>query len=355
MATANLPTAGGLADIETEGAEASRGHHVFISYASEDGAAADLVRQALEDAGVRCWIAPRDVHPGTSYAAAIIGAIHDAKMMVLVFSDRSNSSGHVIREVERTTTLDIPVLPLRIDETVPSRDMEYHLSSRHWLDASEPPLESHLERLVSAVKSDLGQEVARLDVAPPGDAAMPVGAEPVSAREPSVTPPPAPSPERGPEPTLASPGRRIAALCIDLVVVLVLAWLAEFIVGMMAGVALGFTAPELVDSLTDDEFFELVFGQIGGLIVAVWVLVPLVYFVIGNRLAATLGKRAVGIEVCWTERSRAGWGAASLRGTLVWIAIGTGLGLVGLVMMLVDERRRTWHDRLCRTVVVQRP
>ena len=39
-------------------------HDVFISYASEDAAPADAVRAALEGAGIRCWIARRDIMPG---------------------------------------------------------------------------------------------------------------------------------------------------------------------------------------------------------------------------------------------------------------------------------------------------
>jgi hypothetical protein len=41
---------------------------VFISYASQDIAVADAIVAALERAGVACWIAPRDVVPGTLYA-----------------------------------------------------------------------------------------------------------------------------------------------------------------------------------------------------------------------------------------------------------------------------------------------
>jgi hypothetical protein len=145
-------------------------HDVFISYAAEDRATAELARQALEAAGMRCWIAPRDIRPGMSYAAAIIEAIHNSRVMILVFSARSNTSDQVTREVERTTSLSIPVLPFRIDRAVPSEDMEYHLSSRHWLDAYEPPIEGHLERLVTAVRAELqraGPAPASVPAAPP--------------------------------------------------------------------------------------------------------------------------------------------------------------------------------------------
>jgi hypothetical protein len=42
---------------------------VFVSYASQDTAAAHTVVSALERAGLTCWIAPRDVVPGALYAS----------------------------------------------------------------------------------------------------------------------------------------------------------------------------------------------------------------------------------------------------------------------------------------------
>jgi hypothetical protein len=36
---------------------------VFISYASQDASVAQKVCSALEEAGFRCWMAPRDVRP----------------------------------------------------------------------------------------------------------------------------------------------------------------------------------------------------------------------------------------------------------------------------------------------------
>ena len=50
---------------------------VFISYASQDAAVADAVVGALERAGLKCWIAPRDVVPGALYADEIVRALFD--------------------------------------------------------------------------------------------------------------------------------------------------------------------------------------------------------------------------------------------------------------------------------------
>jgi hypothetical protein len=134
----------------------------FISYAHRDKAIADAACATLEAAGTRCWIAPRDVAPGTQWAAAIVDAIDHCRVIVLIFSSEANLSNQIHREVERAVSKGIPIIPLRIEEVQPTSSMEYFLGSIHWLDALTPPLEQHLQRLVEAVKAclDLGAGAA---------------------------------------------------------------------------------------------------------------------------------------------------------------------------------------------------
>jgi succinyl-CoA synthetase alpha subunit len=77
--------------------DAVQAAQVFISYASQDKGVADAVCQALERAGVACWIAPRNVVPGESYAGAIVHAIDGTKLIVLILSEHGASSQHVLR------------------------------------------------------------------------------------------------------------------------------------------------------------------------------------------------------------------------------------------------------------------
>jgi hypothetical protein len=127
-------------------------HDVFISYAAEDKPTADAACATLEAKRIRCWIAPRDVLPGMDYAQALVEAIDQSRVMVLVFSARSNHSPHVRREVERAVSRGIPILPFRIEDVSPSPSLEYFIATAHWLDALTPPLEKHLEHLAGTVK-----------------------------------------------------------------------------------------------------------------------------------------------------------------------------------------------------------
>ena len=127
----------------------------FISYSSKDKTAAVAACAVLEGAGVRCWIAPRDIRPGGEYGAAIIDAIDQCRVMILIFSSSANDSRQIHREIERAVTKGVPIVPVRIEEVVPTKSMEYFLGAIHWLDALTPPVEEHLQRLAETVKAIL--------------------------------------------------------------------------------------------------------------------------------------------------------------------------------------------------------
>jgi hypothetical protein len=127
----------------------------FISYSSKDKITADACCAVLEGAGVRCWIAPRDVRPGTEYGSAIMDGIEQSRLMVLIFSSNANNSSQIHREIERAVSKGIPIIPVRIEEVAPTKSMEYFLGAIHWLDALTPPLERHLQQLAETVKAIL--------------------------------------------------------------------------------------------------------------------------------------------------------------------------------------------------------
>jgi hypothetical protein len=126
---------------------------VFISYSVHDKLTAQAVCATLESSGIRCWIAPRDIMPGSEYGDAIVEAINQSHALVLVFSSNANQSPQIRREVERAVSKGLPIVPLRIENIAPTQSLEYFIGAVHWLDALTPPLEQHLQRLAEAVKA----------------------------------------------------------------------------------------------------------------------------------------------------------------------------------------------------------
>jgi hypothetical protein len=136
-------------------------HDVFISHSSRDKPVSDAVCAALENAGIRCWIAPRDVQPGRSFAGEITRGIQQSKAMVLIFSANSNNSSQVLREVQLAVDSQLHILQFRIEEVLLNDDLKYYLSTPHWLDALSRPLENHLDRLAASLKTLLGKPEAQ--------------------------------------------------------------------------------------------------------------------------------------------------------------------------------------------------
>jgi hypothetical protein len=127
-------------------------HDVFVSYSNKDKPIADAVVAGLEKSGIRCWVAPRDITPGSSWGDAIISAIEGSRFMVIILSGNSNRSKQVIREVERAVANNVIIIPFRIENIDPTGAMAYFLSTEHWLDAITPPLERHIEKLQSTLQ-----------------------------------------------------------------------------------------------------------------------------------------------------------------------------------------------------------
>jgi hypothetical protein len=128
---------------------------VFISYSHKDQTTADAVCAALESAGVRCWIAPRNIRGGSEFAAGIIEGIDSSRVMALVFSSSADASRQIHREIEHAISKGLTIIPFRIEEITPTGAMQYYLESVHWLDALTPPLTQHIAKLVEQVKANL--------------------------------------------------------------------------------------------------------------------------------------------------------------------------------------------------------
>ncbi|TAK15555.1 MAG: TIR domain-containing protein [Acidobacteria bacterium] len=152
-------------------------HDVFISHANEDKAVADMVCATLEQQGLRCWVAPRDIQPGTDWREAILGAIRSSRAIVLVFSKHANASRHIPREVECAVEAGIPLVPFRVEDVPPQGALEYNLIGVHWLDALTPPIEAHIRRLGDSLRAMLAPLRASASASSrepvPADSAMP--------------------------------------------------------------------------------------------------------------------------------------------------------------------------------------
>lgn len=130
-------------------------HAVFLSHSSSEAKQTELLCTKLEAAGIKCWKASRDIVPGQVWSEAIVEAIESSKAVVVVFTNAANSSAQVLREVEIAVGNGLPIIPMRLEKIRPSNAMRYFLCVPHWLDAYEPPLETHCDTLIEVIRGVL--------------------------------------------------------------------------------------------------------------------------------------------------------------------------------------------------------
>jgi hypothetical protein len=128
-------------------------HDVYISYSNRDKPIADGICANLEAAGVRCWIAPRDITPGEDWPTSITKAISQSRVMVLVFSADSNSSEDISRELFLAANSKLIIIPFKIEDIEPEPGKQYYLARTHWLDAINPPTQEQIRSLIDSVKA----------------------------------------------------------------------------------------------------------------------------------------------------------------------------------------------------------
>lgn len=95
----------------------------FISYSSKDEAFAERLLHDLQDRGVRCWYAPKDMPIGARVLDTIYGAIRQREKLLLILSLNSVQSEWVRDEVERAFAEerdrgDTIIFPIRLDDSV---------------------------------------------------------------------------------------------------------------------------------------------------------------------------------------------------------------------------------------------
>lgn len=114
-------------------------YDVFISYSSHDQKVVEGLCAYLEQHKIRCFVAYRDIPRGVVWARAIVEALDESRMMVVVFSDHFNNSDQVDREIELASEDRKPILTFRITDDVFKGAKKYYLKNINWIDAFPNP------------------------------------------------------------------------------------------------------------------------------------------------------------------------------------------------------------------------
>jgi FimV-like protein len=108
--------------------------HIFISYSTKDGGEkAGLLVAALETAALTCWIAPRNMKPGTPYPGQVVRAVRESRALVLLLTPAANESPDILGEVNNAQNERKLIVPVIVHGTRPSDELIYFLAARQQL------------------------------------------------------------------------------------------------------------------------------------------------------------------------------------------------------------------------------
>jgi len=137
-------------------------YDVFICHSSKDKTIADTICGLLEENGVICWIAPRNVRPGSIYAEEIVDGIESSLSVLLVLSEYANESLHVRNEMEQGVSRGKVIFPVLIRNVKPSKALDYYIATSQWTEAWIPPLEKKIIELSGVIKALPGREFIKI-------------------------------------------------------------------------------------------------------------------------------------------------------------------------------------------------
>ena len=110
---------------------------VFISYSSKEMETAVRVCNYLEEQGIVCWIAPRNIEAGANYASQIVAAIRRCDTLVMLASESTNVSGHVSNEVSIAFDNKKNIIPFKLQDIEFTDEYLYFLGRKHWIEAHQ--------------------------------------------------------------------------------------------------------------------------------------------------------------------------------------------------------------------------
>ena len=123
---------------------------VFICHrtAEPDQDVADAVCTRLEERGLRCWIAPRNILAGSqNYERDILMGVENCRVFLLISSFKSIYSDDCEKELKAAVLSGKALYSYKIDDTPYDGAFERAMSAVQWLDATDDPY-AHLEQLV---------------------------------------------------------------------------------------------------------------------------------------------------------------------------------------------------------------
>jgi hypothetical protein len=176
---------------------------VFVSYASADRDRVLPVVRELQNAGYRVWLDLSNISGGANYGAEIVEGIKDCAVLVVAYTPAALESRNVRQEIQLAWKYQRPYLPLLLEPTTLTPQIEYWLEGHQWVEILDHPVATWLPQVLEALN--------QLNIAPTAGAQQPAPRPPRARRKaPKASSSSAVSDQRRTAPPTASASPQVA-------------------------------------------------------------------------------------------------------------------------------------------------
>lgn len=123
----------------------------FISHSSADAAMAQQLCELMESRGVRCWLAPRNLDPGSPYGDEIVRGVASCDSLVLLATSTAIASANVLNEVEQAHKRHKTLLTVMIGHPGVTAQLDYYISRLHWIESQNGTMNDVASRLADVL------------------------------------------------------------------------------------------------------------------------------------------------------------------------------------------------------------
>ncbi|MBI3968739.1 MAG: response regulator [Chloroflexi bacterium] len=126
--------------------------YVFMSYASADRVRVLEIVDRLALEGMHVWVDRQDIPGGASYGPQIVQAIRGCSVMLVACSQAAMQSRNVKQEIQLAWKYQRPYLPLLLEPTSITDEVEYWLEGWQWVEVLSSADDVWLPQIISGLR-----------------------------------------------------------------------------------------------------------------------------------------------------------------------------------------------------------
>jgi hypothetical protein len=162
------------------------GAEIFLSYSRADRPIAEALVTTAAARGVDVWFDGK-IQGGQDWREDIVDKLSKARALVILFSEHSNASKQLIKELAVADSLRKLVVPVLITDCEPQGAYLYELASRNWINIHPNP-QTRLAALIDQLATELELSGIPHPPRPAVRASEPVVAAPAAAARVTAAP-----------------------------------------------------------------------------------------------------------------------------------------------------------------------